>query len=265
MDVRTASVFSVRFVPVVQTNGLQGNVTNANKATFMLPPRAMHPLAGYDADMGPALTTTARPLDKDNTNGAWGTILGELDGRRVSEGSSRYYFGVVTPTYSSGIAGIGYRRPGHRAGLGQGWGRSGRGPRVGTQLGPAARALRTAPATPTPTTRTPAATIGVYGFDVAAQRLKPPDLSDLMGYCNNEWISDYTYTGVLNYRAAAPRRRRRLRPGDAAVSAGVGTESWTAGRARAGLPDRHPSEPAGPHRALPGRGHGPPTAPGSSA
>ncbi len=42
--------------------------------------------------------------------------------------------------------------------------------------------------------------IGVYGFDVAAQSIKPPTFSDLMGYCNNEWISDYTYVGVLNYR-----------------------------------------------------------------
>jgi hypothetical protein len=42
--------------------------------------------------------------------------------------------------------------------------------------------------------------IGVYGFDVAAQSIKPPTYSDLMGYCNNEWISDYTYLGVLNYR-----------------------------------------------------------------
>ncbi len=25
-----------------------------------------------------------------------------------------------------------------------------------------------------------------------------------MGYCSNEWISDYTYTGVLNYRSAHP-------------------------------------------------------------
>ena len=27
-----------------------------------------------------------------------------------------------------------------------------------------------------------------------------------MGYCSNEWISDYTYTGVLNFRAAETRR-----------------------------------------------------------
>ena len=25
-----------------------------------------------------------------------------------------------------------------------------------------------------------------------------------MGYCNPEWISDYTYKGVLNYRQANP-------------------------------------------------------------
>ena len=25
-----------------------------------------------------------------------------------------------------------------------------------------------------------------------------------MGYCNNEWISDYTYRGVLEYRGTSP-------------------------------------------------------------
>ena len=42
----------------------------------------------------------------------------------------------------------------------------------------------------------------MYGFDVGAGTLKPPTSTDVMGYCSNEWISDYTYTGVLNFRAA---------------------------------------------------------------
>ena len=68
----------------------------------------MHPLAAFDAELGSVLTTTAPALDKDNANGAWGTILAELDAVRVNDGSSRYYFGVVNPNYSSGVAGIGY-------------------------------------------------------------------------------------------------------------------------------------------------------------
>jgi len=34
--------------------------------------------------------------------------------------------------------------------------------------------------------------------------VKTPSAHDLMGYCSNEWISDYTYLGVLNYRAQHP-------------------------------------------------------------
>jgi len=40
--------------------------------------------------------------------------------------------------------------------------------------------------------------IGVYGYDTRTQRLIAPDRTDLMGYCNNKWLSDYTYDGLLN-------------------------------------------------------------------
>jgi hypothetical protein len=36
--------------------------------------------------------------------------------------------------------------------------------------------------------------------------VKPRTSSDVMGYCSNEWISDYTYTGVLNFRLAETDR-----------------------------------------------------------
>ena len=45
-------------------------------------------------------------------------------------------------------------------------------------------------------------------LDVAAQTLKPPTYTDLMGYCNNEWISDYTYTGCWTTAARTPTSRR---------------------------------------------------------
>jgi hypothetical protein len=39
---------------------------------------------------------------------------------------------------------------------------------------------------------------GVYGWDMRTQKLLAPDRTDIMGYCNNKWISDYTYDGLLN-------------------------------------------------------------------
>ncbi len=50
MDVRTASTFSVRFVPV-KVAGLVGNVSSANKDQFLTETMKMHALSAYDADM----------------------------------------------------------------------------------------------------------------------------------------------------------------------------------------------------------------------
>jgi hypothetical protein len=202
LDVRTTSPFNVHFVPIRQSvNGRVGSVGSVD--AFLAAAMAMHPLAAYDADVGGELATSAPALDKDNTNGAWGTILGELDALRVSQGSSRYYYGVVNPNYSSGVAGIGY--VGGESALG--WDKGSKdqvaahewGHNWGRSHAPCGLA-----GNPDANFPYPDGTIGVYGLDVATETLKPPTFTDLMGYCSNEWISDYTYAGVLNYRAAQP-------------------------------------------------------------
>jgi hypothetical protein len=204
LEVRTTSTFSVRLVPIVQSvNGRIGNVTNANKDGFLAATMRIHPLASYDVDLHAPFTTNAPAVDADNANDAWTTILGQLDARRVVEGSSRYYFGVINPTYTSGVAGLGYI--GGKTAVG--WDKNGAdwvaahewGHNWGRQHAPCGGAGN-------PDVRYPysGGSIGVYGFDVQAQSLKPPASSDLMGYCSNEWISDYTYEGVLNFRGAQP-------------------------------------------------------------
>ena len=44
--------------------------------------------------------------------------------------------------------------------------------------------------------------IGTWGYDLAnGLHLSPASYNDLMGYCQtSNWISDYTYRGVMNYR-----------------------------------------------------------------
>jgi hypothetical protein len=44
--------------------------------------------------------------------------------------------------------------------------------------------------------------IGVIGYDLVNGDLKPADSHDLMGYCDAEWISDYTYEGVMSFRSS---------------------------------------------------------------
>ena len=46
--------------------------------------------------------------------------------------------------------------------------------------------------------------IGVYGYDLLLSALKYPTQADIMGYCNNDWISDYNYKGIMSYRQAHP-------------------------------------------------------------
>ncbi len=39
---------------------------------------------------------------------------------------------------------------------------------------------------------------GVYGYNFLGDQLIPPNFTDLMGYCNNQWLSSYTYGGLFN-------------------------------------------------------------------
>ena len=39
--------------------------------------------------------------------------------------------------------------------------------------------------------------VGQYGFDMSAWQVIPTSYKDIMGYCEPNWISDYTYLGLL--------------------------------------------------------------------
>lgn len=55
--------------------------------------------------------------------------------------------------------------------------------------------------------------IGVWGYDILAKTLLSPSRGhDMMGYCPNEWVSDYTYSGLFERVSA--------------VNALVGSADW---------------------------------------
>ena len=39
----------------------------------------------------------------------------------------------------------------------------------------------------------------IYGFDITTRAIYGPDWKDVMTYCDNQWVSDYTYEGIRSY------------------------------------------------------------------
>ena len=205
MNVVSAPVFSIRFVAVhSDSTGLTGRVTEANKDQFMTVTQKIHPIPGYDADVrSTPYTTSQAPLQSDNANQAWNRVLSEINALRIAEGSTRYYYGVVGTTYNSGVAGIGYV-PGRTS---LGWDKLPSGAavlahEVGHNWG---RSHSPCGGVGNPDASYPHAggLIGHFGFDLTTHTVhNPATQSDIMGYCSRQWISDYTYVGIMNHRSA---------------------------------------------------------------
>ncbi len=203
MDVRTAEVFSVRFIPVkTKADGRVGNVSEANRSEFLETSMRMHPLATFDAEVSGVYTTvTNGPLQAGNENQAWNDIVAEILALRTAGTTSRYYYGVVNPSYNSGVAGVGYIG----AAAAVGWDKLPSGSSVAAhEWGHNWRREHAPCGDPSnPDAQYPysGGEIGVIGYDFGTETLKPAASHDIMGYCNNEWISDYTYKGILDFRS----------------------------------------------------------------
>ncbi len=200
--VTATPAFNVRFVPVVNA-GLTGNITDANKESFLATTRRIFPFNTVVADVRAPFTSSAPALQSSDGNSAWLTILSELNALRTSDAapSTTHYYGVVKVTYNSGIAGLGYV-PGRAA---MGW------DYLPTGDGVAAHEWGhnfSRPHTPCGVSGDPnypytGGTIGVWGWNATTNTLVAPTLTDIMGYCNNQWISDWTWTQVMQFRQSS--------------------------------------------------------------
>jgi hypothetical protein len=193
----------VVLVPVHQTTG-SGSVSVANQASFTDLTKRIYPLSALTATVRAPFTTQAAILESNDDNGAWGQILSEINALRVSDHSPATYYGVVHPSYGSGVAGLGY--VGLPAAIG--WDKGNDvggvaahelGHTFGREHAPCGN-----PSGPDPDYPYTGAEIGVWGYDQGNGQLKSPSGNvDLMSYCSPVWISDYNYLAVLNHFLAA--------------------------------------------------------------
>jgi len=207
LDVRALKTWKMTLIPVHTADGNQGVVENATRTRndWMDFAKRLHPVPdAIDVTVGSVMNSSVTALKSDDSDGSWDTVLNEVTAKRSADGATdRYYFGAVHPTYNSGIVGLGWI--GSPAAIG--WDVTGSFPSVlahevghnfGRRHSPCGN-----PSGVDPNYPYAGGVIGVPGWDVFASsnNLKAAaTYTDIMGYCSTQWVSDYTYLGVLNFR-----------------------------------------------------------------
>lgn len=205
IDVRIMPTMALRFVPVVIA-GQTGRISLAAADTVLGLSRRLLPVGAYDVDVRSAPYTSAQAALKSDDAKGWGSVLGEIEALRVADTSSRYYAGVVRVTYTSGIAGIAY--VGGRSSLL--WDYLPSASEVAAhELGHNFGRMHSPCGNPGGVDQSypyAGGYIGRYGYDAESGTLRDPAIfTDIMGYCRNKWISDYTFKGVMDWLITHPR------------------------------------------------------------
>lgn len=218
VDVRTVPSFGLMLVPIHHPiDGLTGNVTPANATALFSFAKSVLPLENSLVTVHAPFTTAAPSLRPDDANNGWFTILNEMNALRIAEnGVGAHYAGIVGTTYANGIAGLASIAGRYLVS----WDKSASAPRVlahelGHNFGrfhsPGCGAGFIDAGYPYGTG------IGSWGWNGTAL-MHPLTTNDIMGYCNVQWISDYTWSGILDFRAVNGRiANNPMRYGRAAV------------------------------------------------
>lgn len=142
----------------------------------------------------------------------WSSLLSALSTLRSSDGSRRYYAGVVKVGYSSGIAGIGYIA----RGVSVSWDAANSSARVMTHELGHNLSMYHAPCGTSDGLETnwpsayAGASIGSWGYSLSGTLYDPAKYKDVMSYCGPQWISDYTYSKIQAYLENNPPQAQSL-------------------------------------------------------
>ncbi|HJV91153.1 MAG TPA: IPT/TIG domain-containing protein [Holophagaceae bacterium] len=227
----TVPTFHSTIFPVVLASGT-GDVSNLGQWVYQL--QKMYPVADVDVVAGSPFTGSVSTLGSDGTG--WNTLLNDLTTKHQLDGASnRYYYGSLKVGYGGGVAGLGWVPNSPSSAFQQrtaiGWDKTGYGDggdytyvfahetghTMGREHSPCGGA-----AGPDPNYPYAGGSIGMWGYDTVQNQLKDPSVTkDIMGYCSPNWVSDYVYTKILQFRAGSGGFLHA--PEDAALPAALAT------------------------------------------
>lgn len=211
---RTVPTFKSTIFPVALTSG-NGDISNANKDAWVARLKKMFPVAALEVTVGSTFTPSVSALTSNNSDNSWSKTLSDLATKHQTDGASdRYYYGALQVSYGSGIAGLGYVPNTSNADFSSrtaiGWDKTGysdggnypevfaheTGHNMGRPHSPCGGVSGADAAYPYA-----GGLIGQWGYDSVANVLvNPTTAKDIMGYCTPNWISDYVYKKVLDFR-----------------------------------------------------------------
>ena len=225
LDAKPTGVIKVVFIPV-KHDGRVPNTSNSNLQKYVADVARMYATTGVEFSVGAVLNS-----NQSGTNIDLSKTLDQVTDKRTADAPAGdvYYYGLIDPASSANAycqggctTGVGWLASAstadwasrQRAAVGVGfddWG-------VGTfshELGHN-HGRDHAPCNVSGDNNYPygGGKIGVWGYDRDAKKLKnPANVTDFMGYCNDTWVSDYSYKAYFSRIAALNGTSPRLPSG----------------------------------------------------
>lgn len=255
---RTTGVVKVKIVPIQYDSDTSGRLPDLSEAQIQRYRNlvgSMYPVTAAEITVRETVRTQ---LGVTGQNG-WEDLLDSLRLLRQEDRAPAdvHYYGIISPAASFSsycgracTAGIAYvskdRQAALRVGVGVGFTGQFAAQTLAHELGHQHGRLHS----PCNVDGDPAyphkgGSVGVWGFDRAANLIiNPTGFTDVMGYCSPQWVSDFTYQGLLEHLAllqSQPTAAQALRT----------TATWNVvmvdgkGNARWGHPITTSDEPSG--------------------
>lgn len=214
LEVRQVPPVQVRLVPIYdRAINRGGDVDVSSAPDYVADFLAMFPVAEHEIDVRTSYSTRIGTYSRDNLS----RVIREIRTLQRVEDSDWYYYGVFPSGQNPEVGGLGYLPGKASIGVskpkdepGQGYFTRVFAHELGHNFG-RYHAPCGDPGGIDEDYPYSQAGIGVFGLDVSTMSLKSPSTQvDLMSYCDPEWISDYTYTGVVEHLVAQSQEIKRI-------------------------------------------------------